>query len=534
MLRPAYTHEQACHLGPDFVLAHARILPAQAAVHLERLRHFRVTVAKANVELWALLHAERTWLQDVCVSLAWMQTQLSRAGWPQHEVHVWDKALALAGQEPGVWRRLVKRARTTALLHARWQGERQQCFGLLLRRLLRAGAQPFEGGTTLTHHIEVCGICRRSFADLRCWSHHAFEVHGRVREERRLVEGTQCPHCLRHFACTERVCNHLRHNQICRQALLARGHLVCPVPGVGNRKFDDGTTFQLQVVQAEGPTLPALHAEAVDEKHRPDPDVLLRLEECFCCDSSSCRTFEDLKGVYHKAFASKCLQVTRLQATASAWADILEAELKTSEECPLQWSAWHTCLTNGLRNVDWPGWLVPSEADRPLHFAVYRDAESLLPWLDMHELSLPRADQVSGYGRCFAARCPGVGEFISHADCWRNSALLDFEALTGAQYAGLVHVMSCWGLLTSYDPPAHLQSYAQIENSLERLRLLSDLTRGTFYLWILGKPAIVLVDNPSCPAALALRQAAPFSLCSDRLWALGNVQCDDVFSCFSN
>ena len=119
-----------------------------------------------------------------------------------------------------------------------------------------------------------------------------------------------------------------------------------------------------------------------------------------------------------------------------------------------------------------------------MHFAVYRDAEALLPWLDMHELSLPRADQVSGYGRCFAARCPVVGEFISHADCWRNSALLDFEALTGAQYAGLVHVMSCWGLLTSYDPPAHLQSYAQIENSLERLRLLSDLTRGTFYLWI--------------------------------------------------
>ena len=278
----------------------------------------------------------------------------------------------------------------------------------------------------------------------------------------------------------------------------------------------------------------AVAAGEVDEKHRPDPDVLLKLEECFCCASSSCLAFEQLQSEYHRAFALKCLQVTRLQATVRAWADILEEELQANEEHSLQWCAWHTCLTNRLRTVDWPGWILPSEADRPLTYAVYKDSEAILPWLETQEMCLPQVHGVIGFGRCFAARCPGIGEFVSHADCWRNSTLLDFEALAGEQYDGLVHILSCCGLLSSYDLPQPLRSYTQLENPLERLRLLSDLTSGAFYLWTLGKPAIVLVDNPVCPAALALRQVAPFFLSSGYVWALGNVQCDDVFQCFPN
>ena len=56
MLQPAFSLEQARSLGSEYALAVARILPAGDAVHIERLRHLRVALDKANPELWALLH----------------------------------------------------------------------------------------------------------------------------------------------------------------------------------------------------------------------------------------------------------------------------------------------------------------------------------------------------------------------------------------------------------------------------------------------------------------------------------------------
>ena len=48
MLRPTFTIEAARHIRALYALAVVRILPAAPALHLERLRHFRVVVGKAN------------------------------------------------------------------------------------------------------------------------------------------------------------------------------------------------------------------------------------------------------------------------------------------------------------------------------------------------------------------------------------------------------------------------------------------------------------------------------------------------------
>ena len=533
MLRPMYTFEQACHLSPAFVIAFARILPAEAAFHLERLRHFRVIITQASEELWALLHAEKTWLHDVCRSLQWMQQQLQAAGCAQHQVHEWPRAVEAVRQPPGFWRRLVKRARTSALLLARWQGEKQLFYGQLLRQFKKAGVQVSDALTERGQGGEVCAVCKQFFPDLRRWAHHAFKRHGRVREERKLVDGKQCPHCLHHFACTERVCNHLRHNAACRRALIARGHQVDIVPGVGSKKYDDGTGTQLPAVQAEGPLLPGSTTDGLDEQHRPDPDVLLRLEECFCCSEDSCSSPEHLQQLYRQAFSVSCLQVSRLQATIRAWQVILQEELDSSEEHSLQWSSWHLSQVRYLQCVDWPAWLLPEEVERRAPLMVYRDAETLLPWIQTPSPCFPPASEVVGFGVCCSERDVGLGRHVSHEACWTDPGKLT-DVLAGEAHVGSLRVLSCLGLLVTLQPPHPLKGYRQLEPQLVRLRLYSDLLRGAVHLWSQGQPAVVLCPDLACACLPALKATAPYSLRTGTVWAFGNVRCEEVLSCFTS
>ena len=89
-------------------------------------------------------------------------------------------------------------------------------------------------------YVCMC-VCVCEFPDKRSWSHHAFKVHGRVREERQLVTGQQCPVCLRHYRSTEKLCNHIRYSFACKSALICAGTVVDPTPGIGSKKFLDGS-----------------------------------------------------------------------------------------------------------------------------------------------------------------------------------------------------------------------------------------------------------------------------------------------------
>ncbi|CAE7901166.1 unnamed protein product, partial [Symbiodinium microadriaticum] len=81
-------------------------------------------------------------------------------------------------------------------LDSLWTAEVQQYHGLLFRQLRLAGAY-LDELVAEAASPEICAPCGQVFPDKRSWSHHAFKVHGRVREERQLVTGQQCPVCLR-------------------------------------------------------------------------------------------------------------------------------------------------------------------------------------------------------------------------------------------------------------------------------------------------------------------------------------------------
>ena len=106
---------------------------------------------------------------------------------------------------------------------------------------------------------EVCGICQQVFPDFRCWSHHAFKCHGRLREARCYAAGSQCGACLKHFASNFKLCDHLEHNQVCQATLVTRGALAEVQPGRGSKKFRAGDDVMCPALVADGPT----HAPSV-------------------------------------------------------------------------------------------------------------------------------------------------------------------------------------------------------------------------------------------------------------------------------
>ena len=181
MLRPTFDLESACHKSACYILSSARILSAASAVHVARLRHFQSVVRKASVDLWAILHSERSWLQQVKTSIGWMHEQLAFAGQAVATAQPWKWAVGVIQSGPTAWKRLVNRSRDTAMLRELWAAENQQFQGLTLRELLRAGGSVPAEIADSSDQSEICGLCNCIFSDLRAWSHHAFKCHGRSR-----------------------------------------------------------------------------------------------------------------------------------------------------------------------------------------------------------------------------------------------------------------------------------------------------------------------------------------------------------------
>ena len=82
---------------------------------------------------------------------------------------------------------------------------------------------------------------------------HAFKVHGHVRAERLVVHGSQCPACLRQYACHSRLCRHLQHSVACFSRPRSEGFQCDALPGIGSRQADLGHDSLAAVGQGAGP-----------------------------------------------------------------------------------------------------------------------------------------------------------------------------------------------------------------------------------------------------------------------------------------
>ena len=537
MLRPTFNFEAACHLGARKILAVARIPSAKVLLHIERLRHLGVVVRVAPQEFWAIVHHGTTWGPATARSLEWLRATLVNAGRGQLIPTGWSEVKEVLLTSPNTWKKWIRVAQQTALLLELWEAEVQHFHGLLFRFLLSKGAVVSEVVEDEGRPVEVCAICQQCFPDLRSWSHHAFKRHGRVREARHVAVGTQCQVCLRHFATTFRLSNHLEHSRSCLAALVQHGRFVDTVPGRGSRGFNDGKDALLPAVLASGPSMQWSGEGFVPEAERPAQSILDGLTEIFCQPSQH-PDFQELVSAVRSVFLGVCLQRSRLRATAKAWQAALLDELAQDEDVSLQWAAWHTKLAEWMCRVDFSEWLVPDspETVRPLH--TVRDSTVLLPWLSFDSLLMPGCAEpdhlgfrviAAGRGLLGKRLCKEV-QGLSHIQCMQSPHLLDFDSWV-VEAPVCVIGFCLQHLLPAVSVPLPVNHYKGLAPSLGRLRLFADLVRGVLYLWSRGRPALLVTAPVDCPGLTAVKKAAPFTSRLGEVDLLSNFQ--DVSSVVS-
>ena len=542
MLRPTYGWEEALHLGAGRVLATARLPSVDVEVHAARLRHLTAVLDRAPDEFWAILHFDGRWNQLALESIQWMRETLQQSGRALPDLSDWSGLAAIIRDTPRTWKRYIARAISTAKLAGIWAAEVAHYHGLLLRLLLKHGARPATDLLAGRAPCEVCAPCGRAFPNLRCWSHHAFKCHGRVREARLLASGTQCRACLRHFATNFRLCNHLHHSKKCIAALALTGEWGEVQPGKGSKgskRFQHGDDQLCPAVTAAGPLRSAAVGHFTQESDRSDTVTIHALEDLFAHQQPHL-TFDALLEGVRQAFSRSCLQVSRLRATAVEWRHNLRAELDRCDDVPITWAAWHTRIADLLCRVDFVSWLVPEPHDQTPGLSTFRDATFVLPWLALDLVRIPHC-QVPPEAplwlcarRCSIAGCDRARSVtgITFEQCFAEPGLLEFD--TWSQQRNCVHGFCLVGLLDSIVCPSPLRSYQQLCPQIHRLRLFADAIRGTLYLWASGCPAFLIVPPIVCPGLEVIRQLALYSEKRSETTVLANFPGFGSFlSCFT-
>ena len=480
------------------------------------------------------------WLVLAQTSFEWLLRLLEISGHQGTLPSDWTSCVPIIRSSPGTWKAWIRRAKNTSLLLDRWSAEVQTYHGLLLRRLRLLGAVTSLSQQDSRSHEEICAACSQRFRNLREWSHHAFKRHGRVRPERRLVSGTQCPVCLRQFASNGRLCNHLRHSSSCRDSLISEGHEVVPLPGKGSKLYDSGHDALVPVLQAAGPLRPWERGHVVPEPEQPSQSMLDELTDSLCSPDDSVTCLAQLLESFRHIFSRECLQLSRLQATAREWQEQLSRLLSYDEEWPIQWATLHAKAAAYLLEVDFVQWLVGDSEPSCEQHSTFRDAAIVLPWLDFTCVGLPALDEVRPvFSRVFASKATScrpfcIDNFVALSILKSEPGRLDFSTWADASVSDGVSLFSVVGLVGSLEAPRPATSFAVIETALQNLRLFSDLVRGTLFLWSKGLPAILVATDFGCPGLGALKAIAPHKADYDGNFVLANFAFCSVFSsCFT-
>ncbi|CAE7570985.1 CPK1, partial [Symbiodinium necroappetens] len=363
MLHPRISVTDAWHMGASQALALAGVPHAATYLHVARLRHLLACMQLKVPEIWALAHWEQHWLEAVRGSVRWLWSLVDAGRYHTDDRSAWGVWQTECQEHPGKWKAKLRRALAKALQRERWEATLEQHAGLITRQLKFGGAVMPQCFGAAVPQKEVCACCGIVFKDFRAWSVHAFKRHGRTDEVRSLVEGLQCPQCLRHFATHVRLCRHLRHSATCRRPLLSNSHRNAPVPGIGSRKAPKEHLFCAPTLQAAGPKTFVIGDPVEDEVDRPAAEVLDCLD---LLDFDGLGTHFDPDTIWNRirqAFSCVCLPVRRLQVTAQVWMERLQRDEGLGDD-NLRLKAFLEKAANWVVHADFAEWLVPAPDER--------------------------------------------------------------------------------------------------------------------------------------------------------------------------
>ena len=504
MLRPAFTHEEAMHLGGPRVLAFLELPTLPTLLHVARLRHLLSCLRTSVPVFWAVLHWQGSWLESVRLSLRWLWTYIDGGSLSSSWENAWPSWKEMCLHHPKRWKGLLKKAQAQATLRDLWTSAEAHHLGLLVRQLRVAGAAvtslPVPSGPVR----HCCAPCQKVFPSYQAWSVHAFKCHGLVGEYRRVLSGLQCQACLRHFTTHVKLCRHLQHFPSCRRSLQSRGYRCVPEPGVGSRKAADPGAFQAPTLQAQGPLLPPTQGEWDDYLDRPSIEVLECLAHLPYGLSEEELTPDTIWKRALAAFSSVCLPNRKVVAMARAWEQGLSsmAAEGTLSSCHLLEVASRIAEENPV------DWLVPAPTARVTSICTFRDAHQALHWLDVSRLQVTVGDGQDqpvfvrvGPSAWLQRHQSDLGSCIdfSHQECLDSLEHGAKPSFFDDVTEGVAFVLSLVGLPGWIDSPPLPVKRRILLSQLAKATFASDLLRFALRLWLAGTPTALI-----CPAGLDL------------------------------
>ena len=328
--------------------------------------------------------------------LVWLRDTLRLSGQDTSDIDCWD------------WKRRISRALHIARV---WNADVYTIVAYSSVFLLSAG-HTVQGNCFLIEKLERCAeSANKCSPDVRCWSHHAFKCHGRLREARCYAAGSQCGACLKHFASNFKLCDHLEHNQVCQATLVTRGALAEVQPGRGSKKFRAGDDVMCPALVADGPT----HAPSVSvyflTESAPEEGILPALEDLFA-HQDGCGSVQELLG----SAKSHLLQVFPAEVPAKcnckrlAGSPLLRSLIGVMM-LPSNGRLGTLVLLVSYVQLIFVEWLVPDPRQSAPGHSTYRDAAVVLPWLScdfVHFKPCPPVQQVAVTFCGGGAQCAGL------------------------------------------------------------------------------------------------------------------------------
>ncbi|CAE7228130.1 unnamed protein product [Symbiodinium sp. CCMP2592] len=512
LLKPAYDVMQARRLGPLRVYALTGLPTIGTQLHLSRLRHLASCVTDPIPELWALLHAEQTWLSAACSSLQWLGELTEGDRVPCDPCRLWPRWAETIQRNPGRWKRLLCKAQQRAIRREAWQSAGTYHQGLLARQLRAAGGILLEPTLDAWDARECCGPCRQTFPCLQAWSVHAFKTHGRCTVGRGVLSGRQCQKCLRHFATNLKLCKHLAYSTSCRKSLQVTGHHTPIEPGQGSTKGEDAGRCQTPVLQAAGPTLPLDSTEWIDEIDRPVAEILdcLRWVGTDVDPTNEPAIWEQTR----LAFASVCTTTRRLRITAQTFLETELPRLRRDIATPLR------RVLEWVPTADLVEWIVPASDPTPDSVCTFRDGALVLDALEVAAIRLPRPLPPSCEQTTVSV---GPDDWCVTLNDQRRVVFPFSECVASLQQGESLSFMdgpfedvafelclSDWNGFRDC-PPIQVPP-ATFHRQLLLMTLQGDLVRFALRLWARGVPACLLFPNCSRPFLSQLFEIPSLSL----------------------
>ena len=228
------------------------LTPAEI-LHVEQARHFGRLVQSGPCELWALLKAEGTWLQQAQVSVRWVHSLVGLAGFrPTVELVQLDQVEASIRATPAHWKNAVDKAIRRAVAAKERQSFMLQWEDQFVARLGVAGVHVQASAPVTWKQNQnpcACVQCGQVFHSKRAAAVHAHRAHKLVTREHQLAQGTVCLVCLTQCHDSHRLKRHLVTHPQCTDAL--ENAEIRPEKEGKSQEKEDGA-FKPQVL-LEGP-----------------------------------------------------------------------------------------------------------------------------------------------------------------------------------------------------------------------------------------------------------------------------------------